>query len=390
MKRLEQFTSAVFLFIVFGLSVLFWVLPDRSFSEQENRGLQTAPSFSLENLVSGRFLREVNSYFSDQFPGRDLWVGLKGAVETASGKGENNGILYGASGQLARRRFSMKTVDGERAVASDAYDPIHVQMACEGINRAQEKLEVPFFVMLTGRNVDVVGDSFDYPKDMSDALQAEIARSLSPEVQTVETVPLLRERAEAGEPVYYKTDHHWTTPGAYYAYVETMKSLGRSDEVLPKQAFEQRTVSTSFYGSLWSAAGMKWVGPDSVEFWLRGNEDDFSVVIDGKAASGLYEEKWLSEKDHYSAFLDGTHDVVTITRKDGEPRERLLILKDSFANSLAPFLAQHFDLVLLNLSSTRRDFTNVTALAEAYEADSVLLVYTIENLLTADKLCRLK
>ncbi len=390
MKRLDQITVILFLLAVFGLSALFWAIPDRNFSAQENRSLETAPTFSLEGLTSGRLLRDVNAYFSDQFPLRDLWVGVKGRAEMALGRGENNGILLGSSGELARRRFSMKKTDGAGAVASDAYDSTHVRRSCEGINRVQKSFDVPFFVMLTGRNVDVVGSAFDYPREMSDALQAEISESLSPSVQTVDTVPLLRERAEAGERVYYKTDHHWTTLGAYYAYAETMNAMGMSDQTLPMDAFERRTVSADFYGSLWSAAGMRWVEPDEVELWICGNEDDFSVVADGKVPGGFYHTDWLSKKDHYSTFLDGTHDVVTITRRDGEPRPTLLLVKDSFANSLAPFLAQHFDLVLLNLSSTRQDYTNVSALAEAYGADRVMLVYTLENLLTADKLCRLR
>ena len=389
MKRLDQLTSTLFLLVVFGLAVLFWAIPDRTFSVQENRSLQTAPTLSLENLTSGKLLEDVNAYFSDQFPMRDLWVGVKGGAEMALGRGENNGILLGSSGALARRRFSMKTADGERMVASDVYNPTHVRNSCEGINRTEENLDIPFLVMLTGRNVDVVGSAFDYPRDMSDALQAEIAGALSQKAQTVDTIPLLSGRAEVGEYVYYKTDHHWTTLGAYYAYEETMKAMGRAEETLPMDAFERKTVSTDFYGSLWSAAGMRWVSPDAVEFWTYGNEDEFSVVADGRELDGFYNTKWLSKKDHYSAFLDGTHDVVTITRQDGAPRERLLLVKDSFANALAPFLAQHFDLVLLNLSSTRQDYTNVSALAMEYDADAVLLVYTIENLLTADKLCRL-
>lgn len=390
MKRLNQLTSALFLIAIIGLSALFWALPDRTFSAQENRSLQTAPTFSFENLASGKLLQDVNAYFSDQFPFRDLWVGVKGGAEMAFGRGENNGILLGSSGQLARRRFSMKTENGERAVASDAYDPTHVRLSCEGICLTNETLGVPFYVMLTGRNVDVVGSAFDYPREMSDALQAEISNALAPNIQTVDTVPLLRERAETGERVYYKTDHHWTTRGAYYAYAEAMKAMGMSDQTLPMDAFERRTVSADFYGSLWSAAGMRWIEPDEVEFWICGNEDDFSVVADGKELDGFYNEEWLSKKDHYSAFLDGTHDVVTVTRRDGKPRPTLLLVKDSFANSLAPFLAQHFDLVLLNLSSTRQDYTNVSALAETYGADRVMLVYTLENLLIADKLCRLR
>ena len=89
-------------------------------------------------------------------------------------------------------------------------------------------------------------------------------------------------------------------------------------------------------------------------------------------------------------FLDGTHDVVTVTKKTAQARPRLLLIKDSFANSMAPFLAQHFDLVLLNLSSARTDFTDVTALAQEYDADVVMLVYTVENMVTANKAANLK
>ena len=280
----------------------------------------------------------------------------------------------------------MKTSD----VPTDVYDPAEIRQACEGIGRAEENLDVPFYVMLTGRNVDVVGSTLDYPSELSDALLQEISQSLSPDVQRIDTIPILRSRAESGEEVYYRTDHHWTTRGADYAYTDAMAAMGRAEEILPMDAFEKRTVSESFYGTLWSAGGMKWVAPDRVEHWIFGNEADFLVVCDGREVSGFYEERWLEKKDHYSTFLDGTHDVVTITRRDGEPRERLLLCKDSFANALAPFLAQHFDLVLLNLSSTKQDFTNVSSLAKEYDADRVMLVYTIENLLTADKLCRLR
>ena len=162
------------------------------------------------------------------------------------------------------------------------------------------------------------------------------------------------------------------------------------DCILSADRFVKKTVSNIFYGTLWSAGGMKWVAPDSVEVWYLGNEEDFLVVADGKELDGLYNPKWLSKKDHYSIFLDGTHDVVTITRKDGVARPTLLLIKDSFANSVAPFLAQHFDLVLLNLSSTRRDFTDLSSLAQDYDADRVLLIYSIENMITADKLCRLR
>ena len=390
MKRYERATVWLFLSILFGFSLLFWITQDRTFSEQENRSLQTMPTVSAEKILSGRFSSDMNDYFSDQFPLRDALVGMKGFLELASGKGENDGILLGANGQLARRRFAIQTADGGTLQDCDHFDLSHVRSACEGICRASENLTVPFSVLLTGRNVDVSASAFDYPCENSDALLNEMQSQLASHVQTVETVPLLREKCAHGEAVYYKTDHHWTTLGAYYGYAEILKSFGMENEIIPQEAFEKRVVSNSFYGTLWSAGGMKWVRPDTVEFWLYGNEDSFLVTADGKELDGFYSEKWLSQKDHYSAFLDGTHDVVTVTRKDGAPRPKLLILKDSFANAAAPFLAQHFDLVLLNLSSTRQDFTALSDLAIQHQADRVVLIYTIENLITSDKLCRLR
>jgi hypothetical protein len=123
-----------------------------------------------------------------------------------------------------------------------------------------------------------------------------------------------------------------------------------------------------------------------VEIWYYGNEAEFTVEADGVALEGLYALRHLENKDKYSVFLDGTHDVVTVKKTTGEDRPTLVLFKDSFANSVAPFLAQHFDLVLLNLSSTRTDFTNITQHARAFGADRVLLLYSIENVITADRI----
>lgn len=391
MKKTNLVTVILFLTLLFGFSIMFLLTPDRAFSLQENRSLQSFPRFSVDALISGDFGDDVNEYFADQFPMRDYLVGWKGIVELGMGKGENNGILLGRNGQLAKRSFEIKTADGKTyAVDLDAFDPALIDAATAGINRAAATLDVPFTVLLTGRTIDVAASAFDYPTEQSDALLARIYGGIDTNVQAINTVPMLRARYEAGEYVYYKTDHHWTTLGAYYAYAELLRAFGMEEDILPIEAFDRQAASDTFYGTAWSAAGMKFVAPDVLEIWYTGNESEFEVIADGEVlAGGLYNLDYLSKKDHYSVFLDGTHDVVTVTKKGETDRPTLLILKDSFANAAAPFLAQHFDLVLCNLSSTRNDFTNATALAEEYGADRVLLLYTVENLVTANKLARL-
>ncbi|MBQ7346492.1 MAG: hypothetical protein IJW55_00890 [Clostridia bacterium] len=389
-RKINLVTVIGFAVLIFGFALAFLILPDNSFSEQENRSLRTFPSFSLEKLASGEFSDEINDYFADQFPMRDTLVGLKGVTEIALGKGENNGILLGDDGQLAERLFAVYGMESSSGTDLDAFDVDHIRASAEGLNRVTDSLNVPFTVLLTGRTVDIAASVFDYPADVSNALQQTVKDALNQNVSYVETIPMLREKYDSGEYVYYKTDHHWTALGAYYAYVEVMKSFGMEADILPAEAFEKETVATAFYGTAWSAGGMKFVPPDSMEFWLYGNEDTFTVTADGRELDGFYSRSYLEKKDKYSAFLDGTHDVVTVTKNTGEERPTLLLFKDSFANALAPFLAQHFDLVLLNLSSARTDYTDVTSYTAQYGADRVLLVYTLENVITADKLTRFR
>ncbi|MBQ9760903.1 MAG: hypothetical protein IJW16_06100 [Clostridia bacterium] len=390
MKRIVQaLTVGMFLLALFGFSVAFFVLPDQSFSEQENRSLRMSPKLTLDGLISGEYAEAVNDYFADQFPLRDALVGCKGVAEVLAGRGENNGILLGADGQLARRLFSIRCADGETVEDTDAFDVKHLKSSMEGLSRLSEHLDVPLTVMLTGRNIDVAASAFDYPTNPSNALLDTIRAEKRGQYELLDTVPMYRERFERGEYVYYKTDHHWTSLGAYLAYVEIMRSFGMENETKNEDFFAKTVVSEDFYGSLWSAGGMKFVPPDRVEIWYGADDGDYTVTADGKQLEGFYTLSHLEKKDQYSVFLDGTHDVVTVTKKSGEERPVLLIPKDSFANSLAPFLARHFDLVLVNLSS-KNDFTNVSDLAKSYGADRVLIVYTIENVITADRLCRLK
>lgn len=391
MKRMNSLATTLgFAIFLLLFAVFFWVLPDRSFSEIENRSLTTAPRFSWKRLASGDFADEVNDYFADQFPCRDRFVEGKGLASLALGMGGNDGVLLGRDGQLATYLFDARLSDGTRLSDVDGFDAVQIRAAGEAITRVSLTLDCPFSVLLTGRTLDVCASAFDYPRDASDALLDAMRTSVGDSVSYIDTVPILRQQYDAGEYVYYKTDHHWTTLGAYYAYREIMISFGMAREILPPDAFSRVTVSQDFYGTAWSAGGMRFVAPDTVELWLRGNEDTFSVVADGRELEGFYSMRYLSGKDKYSVFLDGTHDVVTVTQKNGEKRPRLLLLKDSFANSVAPFLAQHFDLVLLNLSSSRTDFTDVTARAAQYDADRVLLLYTLENVITADRLGRLR
>jgi hypothetical protein len=378
------------LLLSFG-AIAFWLIPDRTFSTRENRSLQTLPRFDAEKLLAGDLSVAYNDYFADQFPARDVLVTLKGALELLSGKGENNGILLGRNSQLAKRLFATARVDGDAAEDSDVIDTAHLQNAAAGIRRAAENIDIPFVVFLTGRTVDVAASAFPYPDGASEKMLATLRENVGQNVNYLDLVPTYRARYESGEYVYYRTDHHWTTLGAYYAYCDILRALGMENDIIPSENFQKETVSKDFLGTFAAASGFHFVKPDSIELWLLGNEDDFLVTADGRILeNGLYNRAFLDGNDKYSIFLDGTHDVVTVTKKDGQNRPTLAIFKDSFANSVAPFLAQHFDLVLYNLSSPRTDYTDVSAYTSACNADAALVLYTLGNVIETDKMNRLR
>lgn len=392
-KRLHLITVGLFLTVIFGFSIAFLLLPDKAFSEQENRSLRTLPAFRSSALLSGAYASDINDYFADQFPLRDLLVGWKGGTELAMGKQENDGVLLGEHGQLAKRLFDIFAHDGTIVSDMDAPDSEHLLGATEGISRVSErfaKADIPFRVLLPARTLDVCASAFSYPCDYSDRVLQVLREGLCESGVYVDTTEEMRAKYESGEAVYFKTDHHWTSLGAYYAYADVLRSFGMENEIIPMDAFEKTVVSTDFYGSTWSAGGMKFVQPDQVEIWTLGNESEFALMADGRPLSGFYAWEHLEKKDHYSVFLDGVHDIVTVKKPSEENRKTLLIFKDSFANALAPFLAQHFDLVLLNLSSTRTDYTDLSRYSEEYDADAVLIVYTLGNVVQTSKMNNLR
>ena len=394
-------TSALLVGLLFAFAAAFVILPDASFSEEENRSLTTFPKFTWERLLDGSFSADINEYFADQFPARNSLVGIKSVAETLFWKGENNGVLLGEDGQLAVRLFTIFKSRLERVADMDYFVPETVAQSVDALNAWAKSSEIPVATILPPRTVDVAASAFDYPTEISDALQAQLTATIAPEANYIDLLPLMREKYDAGEYVYLRTDHHWTTYGAYIAYTELMKSWGLEDEILPMDTFSVETVE-DFYGTTWSKAGYKFVEPEVLEVWTVGNEDQFITSClstkqvkgdDGKPVavkeayktfSGWLDRSFLTQKDKYGAFLAGTHNEQTVFLGDGNTgRERLLLAKDSFAHTLVPYLCQHFDIVIINLAAK---VANITEYVEEYGCDRVLVVYNWANLIENNNL----
>lgn len=389
-KAMNILTVVLFLAVIGGLAIAFWVLPDKSFSENENRVLSGFPTVSLDKVAEGELSEDFNAYFTDQFPLRDGWLTWSALTHLTLGQGESNGVLIGRGGQLAVRKFDAYLDLTHRAEDTDYYSDTHLLNAAEALGALTDKVDVPVTVLPAPRTLDVAISAFDYPEALSGKLNDTLHGYLADcGVDSLDLLPTFRALYESGEYIYFRTDHHWTAEGAYTAYKALMETWGMADEIIPYESFEKHAVE-DFYGTTWSRAGLSYIRPDTLTYVTLADDSDY-IVRDDKGEiimTGFVDTAFLATKDKYGAFMSGTHRLLTVTYESGDDgdRPRLLIARDSFASSLAPFLARHFDLVMVDLSG---GMTDLSEYAEAYECDRILVIYNLENFVTANAATRI-
>ncbi|MBR6651317.1 MAG: hypothetical protein IKL36_07920 [Clostridia bacterium] len=375
---------------IFTFAILLFVTPDKEFSAEENRTLATFPEFTKETFFSGEFGEEFGDYMADQFPLRNFFVGVKAASETLQLKQTNNDTFINGDFLTARKDYP---------------DEKHLETnisAASVFANAAKKRDINVIAAFAGRKMDVYDNMLPptYGAYYSDRIWNTLDTMTDDGgLDYINLRDLLREESSKRHDLYYNSDHHWTTHGAYLAYCEIIRQLGK--EPYAKEDFKIETVTENFYGTTWSAAGVKWAKGDKIDFYRFDGDEEYTMKILDKAGvfegvdgfsytqedgfkfavkKGFYVDKFLSEKDKYAAFIGGNFGLTKITKDTDEERETLLVIKDSFSHSLVPFLSRHYDLVLVDL----RYYTkSMIAFAEENEIDNVLLLYNMETLTEA-------
>jgi hypothetical protein len=211
MKKFTQWASCGIFLAFISLFFLFHlILPDRDFSEQENRSLQMAPEFSAESLFSGEFMTDFESYSADQFAFRDQWISMKARLELLLGKGENNGIFLCKNDTLL--------------------EPFHAPANSEldsriyAINTLAENAGVPVFLGLIPSSAEIYRDWI--PNGVQNDDQLALIDYVYDEIsaETIDVASVLQMHSD--EYIYYRTDHHWTSLGAYYGYTAICDAFG--------------------------------------------------------------------------------------------------------------------------------------------------------------------
>lgn len=358
----------LFFAFIFVFAALFWILPDKDSSEKENRTLASLPEFSLKSLSDGTYTADFADYMADQFPFRNFFIGVKALSEEVLLKGQNNGVIIGDDGYLITRYDSV-----DEDVLSNNLDCV-----AEFMSKAPEKgVSVTFAA--AGRTMDVAVSKISslYGSDSSDKAWALFDKLCSDKnIEYLDLKTPLREHFEDGEYVYYRTDHHWTSLGAYYALCEIEKSAGLY--ACDIEDFTKETASKDFWGTTWSSAGVNGGTADTIELF-RFKDDDRIIrkVNNADENLPLYDMSALDTKDKYTVFVGGNSALVTLDAPE-ENRERILIVKDSFAHSVMPLLAKDYDITAVDLRYYSA--SSLWELCENNNIEKVIILYNLDTL----------
>ena len=359
-KTTNRIITALFSVFIGGFFVLNLLLPDKTFSEKENRQLQTLPKFSFSSLFSGSFATRFESYCSDQFAGRDAWIETKAGAELVQGKQQNNGVFLCVGDRLIEP-FTAPQADAlERAV-----------QAADSLSDAGVPVSLAIIPTAAQLYADILpeGAENDDQKSVIDSAYSQTA------LETVDISSVLA--AHAGEYIFYRTDHHWTSLGAYYAANALRSSWGLPE--IDKAALTPETVSDSFCGTLYSSSGFFWIAPDKMETLIAAPESSSVTRYETNGTEQtlpLYNYDKLTVKDKYTFLLGGNIPrAVVDTGTKNAPS--LLILRDSYADSLVPFMTDAFSEI--HLIDLRYYTGSVREYIAENAVDRVLLLYSTDN-----------
>ncbi len=363
-ERIHQWILiAVFVCFIAVFALLFLILPKQDMSELERRKLSDKPTLSANELFSGNFGKAAETYLSDHFPARSTWVGIHAYAERLSGRTGQNGIYLGAHERLY--------------VAPTAVDTAMIDRNCAALTDFVDAtgLNAYYMVVPSVGSLDPEGLPALHAPYHDDEILGRVDEQL---IDFTKIKPILNASH------FYRTDHHWTSQGAYQAYLACADALGFTP--FDSSVFAKETIN-DFYGTSYAKAGFWSIAPDTMELWQSNTALTVEILDDAMPAPITYNSVFfrdaLDTMDKYTVYLDGNHARVRVINQDRQGK--LLVIKDSFAHTLVPFLAEHYGQIdMIDLRHFRRQTVSDYVLQEGYT--DVLFVYGVDTVASSHDL----
>lgn len=366
-KLFLRLTALAIAAVILVLDLIFLITPDRKTSQVENRSLQTFPGLTWSGLTSGDFMEDFESYVEDQFPFRTGWIKLKTTAARLMGSRESNGIFLASGGYVIQDFTEPEAADYQDTLSAlSAFTAAHT-----GLN--QYLLVAPTAITVLKDKLPlgaICGDEAGY----LDRLEQDAAAA---GLTVIDVRNALTQAVQNGQQVFYRTDHHWTTDGAYAAYLALADTAGLSGSAT---AYSRLLISDSFQGTLTASSGFRMSETDELYVYVPTDSEVVYCVTypeDGTTSGTFYFTENLEQRNQYTVFFNENHGEVDIQTSAGTGRT-LLVLKDSYANCFVPFLAQDFDKIVM--IDPRYYTDDLTSLMNREGFTDVLYLYNATSL----------
>lgn len=346
--------TVCFTLFIAGMFLMYFIVPDKEMSEWENRYLKQRPDINFIDVKDGKFMSDYEGYINDQIPMRNELIKLKALSETALFKLENNGIVKGEDGHLF-----------EKCTRNTSVFDKNISLIGQFVKSIENDVTVAIIPNASCIISDKVPKGFPII-DQSEKLSRIYAdKSLLKGASVIDLNSALS--AHEDEYIYYYTDHHWTSEGAYIAYSEISENPVDKDRL--KASFKD-----GFYGTLYAKYKGIFVKPDVITYYDIPVK---SFTTDSELRDGLYDLSKLSVFDKYGMFMYGNFgrcDIITNVNNG----KSAVIFKDSYANCLIPFLT--FDYEYITVIDLRFFDEPVSELISEHKDSDVLFIYNFDFL----------
>lgn len=357
-KRNEILTISLICGIILAFAVANVVSSDRLFSENENRVLAQRPKFTMQALLEGDYTSEYEKYVTDQFVSRDTWIAIKTQIDILLQKDEINGVYLGKDGYLIEQHLPQNyttEMEEEKLVL---------------LEELVKRWDADVMLVPTADNVITEKLPFSAPYYDQRPFLNKVKQRVGEE-HYIDAYTMLREHSE--ENIYYKTDHHWTTRGAYYGYLAWAKDCDKMVHNYNINAL--KCVTSEFKGTLHSKTNLQ-VDAEQIGVFHNTFREGVKVTYDFvKTTDSLYEKSHLDTKNKYGYFLDDNHAFIEIETGLNNAGT-LFVIKDSYANSMIPMLASHYSKIyVLDLRYFNSRLFSFMEMYEPEQGMDVLVLY---------------
>ena len=359
-KLRDKILILIFTVFIGGMLICMLVLPKEKFSENEKRTLASMPELSLSSVLNGKFERDTENYITDHFPWRNMFTAINAYAALYTGRNGSNGVYRGEDGYLINT-----------PVKAD-YEQLEENVSA--MMDFTEMTEIPSTLMIVPSAGYIMEDKL--PKnhmEYKDGQLIEHAHKMSEAVIGYVDVDACFQRAKEECNLYYKTDHHWTSDGAYNAYVEYCREIGFE----PLWEFDISRYS-GFFGTTYSKSALWRESGDTLEIWDYPYDAEVRIEDEEYVSEQLFYRHHIENMDKYPVFLDGNHAIERIVNNGNPDGGRLLVIKDSFAHCFVPFLVNHYSQI--DMVDLRYYFKPVSELTQSGEYDRILYLYGIGSL----------